>query len=32
MVPEIRKFQEEKTDVAGGGSTTSYFQQYVAIV
>jgi hypothetical protein len=32
MVPEIRKFQKEKTDVAGGGSTTSYFQQYVAIV
>jgi hypothetical protein len=31
-VPEIPKFQEEKTDGAAGGGTTSYFQKCVAIV
>lgn len=31
-MPDICKFQKEKTDVAAGGSTTSYFQKCVAIV
>ena len=31
-MPEMRKFQEEKTDQVAGGGTTSYFRKCVAIV
>ena len=31
-MPEMRKFQKEKTDEGASGGTTSYFQKCVAIV